>query len=103
MNFSIGSSACYIAVSQIIKRNELDVELHISDDKELFKALFDNKDSIEVDTGLKFSWRELPERKASRIVIEKATNLRDNSQWLIQFEWLIDVMVKMKKTFKKYL
>ena len=36
MNFSVGSSACHIAVSQIQKRNELDVELYISEDKDLF-------------------------------------------------------------------
>ncbi len=46
-NFSVGSSACHLAVSQIQKRNELDVEL--------------------------------------------------------TFDWLIDVMLKMKKAFKKYL
>lgn len=34
MNFSIGSSSCHIAVSQIQKRDELDVELYISEDKD---------------------------------------------------------------------
>lgn len=103
MNFSIGSSACHIAVSQIQKRNELDVELYISEDKELFHSLYQYKDAIESDAGLTFDWRELPERKASRIVIEKDVALSDKSQWNTQFDWLIDVMVKMKKAFKKYL
>lgn len=66
MNFSIGSSACHIAVSQILKRNELDVELYISEDKELFRSLFQNKEAIESDAGLTFDWRELPERTACR-------------------------------------
>ena len=65
MNFSVGSSACHIAVSQIQKRDELDVELYISEDKELFQSLFSNTDAIEADSGLSFDWRELPERKAS--------------------------------------
>lgn len=103
MNFSVGSSACHIAVSQIQKRNELDVELYISEDKDLFHSLFDNKDAIESDAGLTFDWRELPERKASRIVIEKGVTLGDKSQWNAQFDWIIDVMLKMKKAFKKYL
>ena len=59
MNFSIGSSACHIAVSQIQKRDELDVELYINEDKELFNFLLSNKESIENETGLKFDWREL--------------------------------------------
>ena len=103
MNFSIGSSACHIAVSQIQKRNELDVELYISEDKDLFHSLFSNKTAIESDAALAFDWRELPERKASRIVIEKNVVFSDKSQWNTQFDWIIEVMLKMKKSFKKYL
>lgn len=103
MNFSVGSSACHIAVSQIQKRNELDVELYISEDKDLVHMLYDNKDAIEADAGLAFDWRELPERKASRIVIEKNVALNEKDQWNAQFDWLIDVMVRMRKAFKKYL
>ena len=103
MTFSVGSSACHIGVLQIQKRDELAVELYISEDKELFHSLFEQKDAIESDTGLKFDWRELPERKASRIIIEKAVTFGDKSQWSAQFDWLIDVMLKMKKAFKKYL
>lgn len=103
MNFSIGVSGCHIAVSQIKKRNELDVELYISEDKELFHALEEHKESIEAETGLSFDWRELPERKASRIVIEKRVSFCQKDQWPTQFDWLIDVMVKMRNAFKKYL
>ena len=103
MNFSIGSSACHIAVSQIQKRNELYVELYISEDKELFHSLFQQKDSIEADAGLTFEWRELPERKASRIVLSKNVSFEDKGQWKTQFDWLIDVMLKMKHAFKKHL
>lgn len=103
MNFSLGSSACHIDVSQIQKRNELDVELHISEDKDLFRSLFENKDAIETDVGLTFDWRELPECKASRIVIKKSVTFGDKNQWNAQFDWLIDVMIKMKKALKKYL
>ena len=103
MNFSIGSSACHIAVSQIQKRDELVVELYISENKELFHTLYANKDAIEADSGLTFDWRELPERKASRIVTEKSVTFGDKNTWSIQFDWLIDVMVNMKRAFKKYI
>jgi len=68
-----------------------------------FQPLYQNKDAIESDAGLTFDWRELPERKASRIVIEKDVAFGDKSQWNTQFGWLIDVMLKMKRAFKKYL
>lgn len=103
MNFSIGSSACNISISQIKTRNELEAELYINDDKDLFNSLFQNKELIQNETGLLFDWKELPERKASRIIIKKTVDFTDKSQWDTQFEWLIEVMLKMKNSFKKYL
>ena len=104
MNFSIGSSAYHISVSQIRKRSsELSAELYIYDDKDLFNHLFQNKDAIEAEAGLKFDWRELPDKKASRIIIFKPADLDDEEQWPEQFDWLIDTMLKMKAAFKRYL
>lgn len=103
MNFNIGSSACNIAVSLIQKRNELDVELYINEDKELFHTLYNKKDEIEQKCGLIFDWRELPERKGSRIIICKDVDFDNKDSWNIQFEWLVDVMPKIKKVFKEYI
>ena len=103
MNFSVGSSACHIAVSQIQKRDELVIELYINEDKELFSSLLQHKDDIEATAGFSFDWRELPEKKASRIVVQKTAALSNQSKWSEQFEWLVDVMLKMKAGFKKYL
>lgn len=58
-------------MSQIQKRKAVDVELYINDDKELFKSLFAHKDEIEKNMEMELEWKELPERKASRILIEK--------------------------------
>lgn len=103
MNFSIGSSACHLAVSQIQKRNELVVELYINEDKDLFRTLLQNKVAIETEAELKFDWRELPNRKASRIIIEHLVEFEDRSQWNMQFDWIIDVMIRMRKAFKLFL
>ena len=104
LNYSVGSSACHIAVSQIRKRSELYVELYIDDDKKLFHELEKNKEKIESDAGLTLNWRELPQRKASRIGIEKnGVKFDDKSQWAGQFDWIIDVMLRIKKAFKVHL
>lgn len=103
MDLSIGSSSCHLAISQIQKRNALDVELYIDDDKELFNTLFQKKNEIETACGLNFDWRELPEKKASRILIEKPVDLADRSKWTEQFEWIMDITLKMKKAFKPHL
>lgn len=103
MNFAVGSSACHIAVTQIIKRNAIGVELYIPDDKELFKSLFAHKDEINTATGLELDWRELPERKASRILIEKDVHFENQGEWTQQFDYIMDVCLRMRKAFKKYL
>ena len=66
MNFSVGSSACHIAVSLIQQRNELVVEIYISEDKRMVPLFLIKRNGIEFDAGLTFDWRELLERKASR-------------------------------------
>lgn len=103
MDFSIGSSACHIAVSQIQKRKAVDVELYINDDKELFKSLFAHKDEIEKNMEMELEWKELTERKASRILIEKTVDLDDRATWPEQFDYIMDTCIKMKRAFKRYL
>ena len=103
MDFSIGSSACHIAVSQIQKRKAVDVELYINDDKELFKSLFAHKDEIEKNMEMELEWKELPERKASRILIEKTVELDDRATWPEHFDYIMDTCIKMKRAFKRYL
>lgn len=53
------------------------IELYINDDKELFKGLYSHKDDVESAMGLALDWRELPERKASRIIVEKDVKFDD--------------------------
>ena len=103
MDVSIGSSAAHLSITMILKRNETGVELYINDDKELFKQLRDKKESIEKDAGLTFDWQELPERKASRVIVSQPADFDDTTKWPGQFDWIIDTMLRMKKAFKKHI
>lgn len=103
MDVSIGSSAAHLSITMIQKRNETGVELYINDDKELFKQLRDKKDSIEKEVGLTFDWQELPDKKASRVLISNPADFDDPSKWPAQFDWIIDTMIKMRKAFKKHI
>lgn len=103
MTFTIGSSAYHLAALQLRKKNELAVELYITDDKSIFYTLVNNKEQIESELGAGLEWLELPDRKASRILITKQVDFDDRTLWNEQFDWLIDVMLKMKKVFKKYI
>ena len=103
MDMSVGSSACHIVINQIRKDNRLVVEWYISDDKDLFHKLYSFKSEIESEMGMKLEWRELPEKKASRILISHPVDFDHKDKWVEQFDWTIDVAMKMKKVFKKYL
>lgn len=103
MTFSVGSSACGLGMSQIRKYNHVLVEWYISDDKELYHKFYSNKDAIESEMGVELEWNELPEKKASRILVYKDVDFKDKDNWPEQFEWMMDMAIKMKKAFKKYL
>ncbi len=69
----------------------------------MFNKLIAHKSDIESDIGFSLDWRELPEKKASRILVLKDVNLMEQSEWPDQFDWITDTMVKMKKAFKKFM
>ena len=90
-------------VSWIQKRYESDVELYISDNPDLYNYLLENKADIETTSSLPFDRRELPERKASSIVLKKSVQFGNKNLWKTQFEWLVGVMVKIKTAFCKHI
>ena len=103
MTLSVGSSACYISLSQVRKYNQLVAEWYIPDDKELYHKFYSKKDAIESEMGIQLEWNELPEKKASRILAYKEIDFEDKDHWPEQFEWLMDVALNMKKVFRKHL
>lgn len=103
MTLSVGSSACHIDISQIRKYKNLIVEWYISDDKELYQKFFMHKEEIENEMGIELEWNELPDKKASRIIAYTDTDFDNKEDWTSQFDWIMEVAVKMKKVFKKYL
>lgn len=76
------------------------VELYISDDKELFRSLLSRKGLIENEIDCAFDWRELPEKKANRILLVHHVDFEDREAWKCKFEWLMDTTMKYKKTLK---
>ena len=104
MDFSIGRSVCCIQVTQILRDNKINVGLYIrSNGRDLSDALSNNKEEIESKAQMNFDWRFRPDNSLCRILIEKSVALTDRTQWNAQFDWIIDVMLKMKKTFTPYL
>lgn len=103
MDLSIGSSACHIVIDIVQKTGVLRVGLYIPDDKALFASLLENRDEVEAALGFPLEWRELPEKKASRICIERNVDFSAQDEWETQFKWIASTAVKLKSAFKKYL
>lgn len=103
MTLSVGSSACHIDLLQVRKDNNITVEWYITDDKELYQKFYSHKADIESDMGMALDWRELPDKKESRILVIHEADFDNKDKWPEQFEWAMDAAMKMKKAFKKYL
>ena len=107
MNFAIGRSACFLQVVQSVRDNKIKVGLCIlyirSNGRDLSDALSNNKEEIESKAQMNFDWRFRPDNSLCRILIEKSVALTDRTQWNAQFDWIIDVMLRMKETFTPYL
>lgn len=103
MSLSLGSSAYHLDILTLKKRNAVSVELYISDDKTIFRKLAQHKEQIEADIGFELDWRELPDKKASRIILENPVNLENPDEWSSHFDWIMDTCIRFKKAFKKYI
>ena len=97
---SMGSSEYHMSFLMNTQRNILAVEINISDNKELFHEFYSEKDKIEAKAGVPLDWRELPERKASRILYETSVDFKDRDSWNKQFDWIMEYGVKIAKAFK---
>ena len=102
-DIAIGTSSAHIAINLVNKESNIVVELYISDNKELFDKLFDNRELIENDLGFKLDWQRLDNRSASRIKqYIKGLNFDDHSNYNELMDKTIDTAVKMRNVFKKY-
>lgn len=103
-SYAMGSSSYNMPVDILYSNNIIGIHLNIHDDKDLYRKLFSYKEQIEKEIGFSMDWKELPDKKASRIGVEKKfKDLKNKDNWQEQFDYTIDTMVKMKKAFKKYI
>ncbi|MCF6464752.1 DUF4268 domain-containing protein [Clostridium sp. Cult2] len=102
--YSVGSGSSEFHFSFLLNtvRNIITVECYIPNNKDLFHQFYSSKEKIENIIGIELDWRELPERKASRILVEKKVNLKDRNQWEKQFNWMREIGIKFYDAFKSF-
>ncbi len=101
---ALGTSEAHIAISLVNKDGNVVVEVYINDNKEIFDYLAEQKDEIESALGFNMTWDRLDGKKASRIKYYiSGLNFDDHSNYNELMNQIIDVAVKMRDVFKKYM
>ena len=102
-NISIGSSKAKFAATLKSKANQVAVEVYIYDSKELYHKVFAHKAEIESKLGLKLDWQELPDRKASRIILTHKGDFNNEQEVEKLIKWLCETADNFASVFPKYL
>jgi hypothetical protein len=102
-DISVGSSDAHISLTINTQNNLLACELYISDSKELFQSLIQNKEKIETDLGVELEWMGLEGKKASRIKLSKEGDLNNQENWNEYFEWFKLQAENFQRVFSEYI
>lgn len=101
-DISVGSSNCHISLTLNSKDKSIACELYINDNKELFHKLLDQKDAIESALSEKLDWKELPAKKASRIILSAQGDYENIEEREKYFEWFQQKAEKFREVFPRY-
>jgi hypothetical protein len=102
-NISIGRSGIKITNVVNSKTSTIGVSLymHQQNAKELFNGLYEQRDSIHSELGYELDWQELPDKIASRILIEKTdSSLWEKESWDSYSGWLVEKTKDFMRVFK---
>ena len=102
-NIGIGSARGKLAATVNTRDSLVGMELYIYRDTDLFHELESKKNEIETKLGYSIDWQELPERKASRIIVTRSGNFLDEKEQDELIIWLVQKAEEFTKVFKKLL
>jgi len=103
-NFSIGRSGYKLATLASVQSKWIGVELYIRRDPDgvCIEQLLAEKEEIESSIDETLDWRKLPNRIASRVVLQKQnTNPSNEEAWEKQFEWFDRVLRGFNDAFRE--
>ena len=100
---NISGSDCYVAITFLIAKNQIKIELIIPDSKELYLAYRSNFSKITNELGLDIDvvGLELPKKKRSKICTIREFNLK-NPNLKEAFNWIAQTTKKFESVFSKF-
>lgn len=99
-DLSVGSSSYHIGLTVNTQKNQLGVEIYITDDKDKFAMFKEHAHEIEKLIGEKVEWREAT--KATRIITLHSYDISKEEQWDDAFNWLMDKALVFKRIVKQF-
>lgn len=101
---AIGTSEAHIAINLVNKDHQIVLELYISNNKNLFDALYQHKNEIEDKLNMTFDWDRLDGKKACRIKhIISGLDFDDHSNYDDLMTDIIDKATRMRDVFREYI
>ena len=101
---AMGTSEAHIGINLVNKDNQIVVEVYINDNKDLFDTFLSYKEDVEKLLGFELIWDRLDNKKASRIKYSiPGLDFDDHSNYNELMNETIDVAVKLRDVFKKFL
>ena len=100
--FSIGASRYSISLNVNTQTNEQRVELYISNDQEFFEYLEKHRKNIQAQIDMSLEWMALPNRKASRVRLQRNILILDETTKVDQFNWFIKYAICLYDIFTPY-
>jgi hypothetical protein len=100
---SIGNAACHISLSANTRDSLINCEIWITDSKEIFKKLFEEKENIEKELSFPLEWLAKPSSKASSIKLSKEADINNRDTWNDCFSWMLTNAEKFHDVFNHYL
>jgi Domain of unknown function (DUF4268) len=101
-NYRLGRAGFMLGALLNSRDKSICVELYIDSDdpKAHFHLLHDERGQIEAEIGASLEWRELPEKRASRVLlIRKNADFTNKADWPGQHQWLQTYLEKFHSAF----
>lgn len=100
-NISIGRSGFWIGLTLVPKNQNIGCELsmNVSWKREAFAQLLSQRQAIEAEIGAILDWREMPERKSARILLEAHIDPKDSNNMELVNEWMHEKSLAFYKAF----
>ncbi|MBO6055880.1 MAG: DUF4268 domain-containing protein [Alphaproteobacteria bacterium] len=102
-SLSMDSKDAHLILMKYSKPNITRVELRIHKNKDIFDRLYAHKNEIEEETGIKFDWCRMDDKKGSSVRVKDNFTFQKGTDLSEGFDWLMNVSMKIKTIFLKYM